>query len=147
MLVLGARQVAHDELHHSYVGTEHLLLACFDVEGNLGLAVLQHLGISREAVLTEITKQAPAGTTDAELMPFTPQARKAFAEALEAAVELGHNYIGCEHLLLGVWRVEKGLGGQVLRGLGVTQDALVGRITELLAGYTTAKKTAPRKKA
>ena len=134
--VLDGAQQAAESLNHNYVGTEHELLALFDVEGGIAATALQQLGITRKAAEKQILERVPKGPQAVTgPLPFTPRARKVLEEAVNAALELKHNYIGTEHLFLGLYRGQDGLAKQVLTALGAERDAAVAKVKELLAGY------------
>lgn len=131
-----ANEVA-ESLNHNYVGTEHQLLALFDTQGGIAARVLADLGIAREAVVAELEETVGRGLTPAPgPQPFTPRARKVLEEAVNVSVELGHNYVGTEHLLLGLYRGQEGLALRILEKLGANRDAVKARVIELLSGYT-----------
>ena len=105
---------------NDYLGTEHLLLAVLREEDGLPVAILKRMGVTREEVRMEVHRNLPQGT---DLMtfddiPFTPRAKKVLELAVEEARLLGHNYIGSEHILLGLIREEEGIGGKILRNIG-----------------------------
>jgi hypothetical protein len=126
-------------LQHNYVGTEHVLLALFDDEDALSRKVLDRLGVDRAAVEAAVLERIGRGArpVDGQEVPWTPRARKVLEETLRVAIELGHNYVGTEHLLLGLYRGQDGLAKQVLEGLGAGGDAAKAVVIELLAGYRT----------
>ncbi|WP_063727955.1 ATP-dependent Clp protease ATP-binding subunit [Streptomyces sp. RTd22] len=104
------------KLNHNHLGTEHILLGLFAVEG-VALTALHNLGISHDAVRDQLLRTAGFGTKPpAGSIPFTVRAKKALEMALKDALTLGHNYIGTEHLLLGLMRESEGAGAQLLRG-------------------------------
>lgn len=162
-----ARGIAVD-MGHNYVGTEHLLLSLFQVDGGLAFEALARLGITRAMVEKQVASRTELTTTGSMYNPgFTPRAAKALAEAVNEALDLGHNYIGTEHLLLGLFRGQDSLAKTVLEELGARADAVRAIVVEMLSGYVDAqqapapaprkaaprsktapaKKTAPRKKA
>lgn len=124
----GARRVvvqAQEEARlggHNHIGTEHLLLALSRDRENLAARVLLRLGVSLDQVRTEALRQAAAGgATPNGSLPFTPEAKTAIEKSLVEARALGHDYIGSEHLLLGVLAEGDGVGAQVLlQDMGVT---------------------------
>ena len=104
------------KLNHNHLGTEHILLGLFAVEG-VAAAALHNLGISHDAVREQLLRTAGFGTKPpAGPIPFTVRAKKALEMALKDALTLGHNYIGTEHLLLGLMRESEGAGARLLRG-------------------------------
>ena len=124
-------------LNHDYIGTEHLLLGLLQEGKGVGAKALEALGITHEAVRQQVEevigrgKQAPR----ASHIPFTPQAKKALELSLREALQIGHNYIGTEHILLGLIREADGPAAQVLVGLGADLDRVRQQVIELLHGY------------
>lgn len=119
-------------LRSQCVGTEHLLLALvFENEG-LAAKTLESLGLSLEEVRRQVTEITGHGQdASPPHVPFTPQVKKALEQSLREALSLGHNYIGTEHLLLGLLRVERGIAARVLTGLGADYDRVRDRVVEL----------------
>lgn len=118
-VIIYAKEEA-EKRQNDYLGTEHLLLAILREEDGLPVAILKRMGITREEIRMEVERNLPPGT---DLMtfddiPFTPRAKKVLELAVEEARLLGHNYIGSEHILLGLIREEEGIGGKILRNLG-----------------------------
>ena len=106
-------------LNHNYIGTEHILLALIHVGEGVGAKTLDSLEISLEAVrhqVEEIIGEGMAAPTGQ--IPFTPRAKKVLELSLREALQLGHSYIGTEHLLLGLLREGEGVAAQVLQKLG-----------------------------
>ena len=124
-------------LQHNYVGTEHLLLALLDDEDALSRKALDRLGVERAAVETAVLERVGRGPhpVAGDAVPWTPRARKVLEETLAVAVELGHNYVGTEHMLLGLYRGQDGLAKQILEQLGAGRDAARSTVVELLSGY------------
>jgi ATP-dependent Clp protease ATP-binding subunit ClpC len=124
-------------LDHDHVGTEHLLLGVtHESIGGLAAKVLESLGIGLETVRQQVEgvtgrgKQAPSGH-----IPFTPQAKEVLRLALSESRVLGHNYIGTEHILLGLIREGDGVAAQVLTGLGADLDGAREQVIRLLEEY------------
>jgi hypothetical protein len=123
-------------LNHNYIGTEHLLLGLVHEGEGVAAQALTQLGVSLEAVRAEVEEvigqgqSAPTGH-----IPFTPRAKKVLELSLREALELGHNYIGTEHILLGLLREGQGVGAQVLVKLGAGRDQVRQVVVQLLAGY------------
>jgi ATP-dependent Clp protease ATP-binding subunit ClpC len=124
-------------LDHNYVGPEHLLLGLtHEGIGGVGPKALESLGISLEAVrqrVEEVTgrgEQAPSGH-----IPFTPQAKEVLKLALDEAVQLGHSYVGTEHVLLGLIREGDSVAAQTLIGLGADLDGAREQVIRLLDAY------------
>jgi ATP-dependent Clp protease ATP-binding subunit ClpC len=118
-IIIYARDEA-EKRQNDYLGTEHLLLAIIREEDSLPVAILKKMGLSTNEIRLEIERNLPTGSnllTFGEI-PFTPRAKKVLELAIEEARLLGHNYIGSEHLLLGLIREEEGIGGKILRSLG-----------------------------
>jgi Clp amino terminal domain, pathogenicity island component len=123
-------------LNHNYIGTEHLLLGLVHEGDGVAAQALTQLDVSLEAVRAEVTEIIGQGT-DAPTghIPFTPRAKKVLELSLREALELGHNYIGTEHILLGLLREGQGVGAQVLVKLGAGRDQVRQVVVQLLAGY------------
>lgn len=135
----GARTEAA-ALNHNYVGTEHQLLALFDTGGGISDVALRELGVERGGIEQDILKTIGRGPTPvASEQPFTPRAAKVVEEAATAAIELGHNYVGTEHLLLAMFRGQAGLGKQLLEKRGVKHDAVLAKVIALLVGFKIQK--------
>ena len=118
-VIIYAKEEA-EKRQNDYLGTEHLLLAVLREEDGLPVAILKRMGVTREEVRMEVHRKLPQGT---DLMtfddiPFTPRAKKVLELSVEEARLLGHNYIGSEHILLGLIREEEGIGGKILRNIG-----------------------------
>lgn len=118
-IIIYAREEA-EKRQNDYLGTEHLLLAILREEDTLPVAILRKMGLSIEELYMEIERNLPAGTNVMTFgdIPFTPRAKKVLELAVEEARLLGHNYIGSEHLLLGIIREEEGIAGKILRNFG-----------------------------
>src|SRR5271166_2158698 len=122
-------------LNHNHIGTEHILLGLIREGGGVAAKALESLGISLEAVrqhvegITGQGQQAPSGH-----IPFTPRAKKVLELSLREALQLGHNYIGTEHILLGLIREGEGAAAQVLVKLGADPSRVRQQVNQLLAG-------------
>jgi len=130
--------LAQDEarmLNHDYIGTEHLLLGLIGEGEGVAARALESLGISLDAVRQQVEQvigrgqQAPSGH-----IPFTPRAKKVMELALREANDLGHSYIGTEHILLGLIREGDGVAAGVLTGLGADRPRVRQQVTQLLGG-------------
>jgi len=122
------------ELRHNYVGTEHMLLALFDGE-SVAAKVLDDLGIRRDVALDAVVERAPRGThATTDPLPFTPRARAALQGTVNVALELGHNYVGTEHILLALFDGE-GVAAEVLTEVGADRAAAKAEVVELLSAY------------
>jgi ATP-dependent Clp protease ATP-binding subunit ClpC len=136
-----ARQVvvlAQEEaraLRHNYIGTEHLLLGILRVNEGLGARVLESLGIRVDEVRAQVTRIIGHGdeVTTGQI-PFTPRAKKVLELSLREALALRHNYIGTEHILLGVVRENEGVGARVLDDFGADADTVRDRVVAMLPG-------------
>ncbi len=120
--------------NHDYIGTEHILLGLIREGEGVAAAVLQKLGLSLENIRLEIEKLVQPGPTTQIIgdIPFTPRSKKALELAAEEARSLGHNYIGTEHLLLGLIREGEGVASQVLLNLGLDLNSVRNEVMELL---------------
>ena len=138
-----ALDAAHEEAvrwHHNYVGTEHQLLGVFAIEGGLAAKALEAMGVTKAAVEKELRGVVPKGPVASPgPHPFTPRARKVLEEAVNVSLELGHNYIGTEHLLLGLYRGQTGLALQILERLGADRDLAKQTVVHLLAGWSPSE--------
>src|SRR5580704_3937799 len=103
-------------LHHDYIGTEHILLGLLSAEGSVAARVLAGLGLTLPGTQEEVTARVGtgSGSRDPKRIPFTPRAKKTLELSLREALALHHNYIGTEHILLGVVREGEGVAAQIL---------------------------------
>ncbi|MBN3040952.1 MAG: ATP-dependent Clp protease ATP-binding subunit [Candidatus Omnitrophica bacterium] len=124
--------------NHDYIGTEHILLGLIREGEGVACAVLQNSGVDLERLRIEIEKLISSGSVGSVLgdIPFTPRAKKALELSAEEARNLGHNYIGTEHILLGLLREEEGIASQVLFSMGVDLKRVKDEIGALLGGST-----------
>ncbi len=120
--------------NHDYIGTEHILLGLIREGEGVAAAVLQKMGLSLENIRLEIEKLVQPGPATQIMgdIPFTPRAKKALELAAEEARALGHNYIGTEHLLLGLIREGEGVASQVLLNLGLDLERVRNEVMEIL---------------
>jgi ATP-dependent Clp protease ATP-binding subunit ClpC len=122
-------------LNHNYIGTEHILLGLIHEGEGVAARALEGMGISLESVRTQVVEiigqgaQAPSGH-----IPFTPRAKKVLELSLREALQLGHNYIGTEHILLGLIREGEGVAAQVLQKLGAELHKVRQTVIQLLSG-------------
>ena len=106
-------------LNHSYIGTEHILLGLIHEGEGVAAKALESLNISLEAVREQVEEIiGQGGSSPSGHIPFTPRAKKVLELSLREALQLGHNYIGTEHILLGLIREGEGVAAQVLVKLG-----------------------------
>ena len=131
-------------LNHNYNGTEHILLGLIHEGEGVAAKALESLGISLEAVRQQTEEiigqgqQAPSGH-----IPFTPRAKKVLELSLREALQLGHNYIGTEHILLGLIREGEGVAAQVLVRLGADLNRVRQQVIQLLHGYQGQERPGP----
>jgi ATP-dependent Clp protease ATP-binding subunit ClpA len=139
---IACAQDAARERQHGYVGTEHLLIGILDEGSNLALKVLSVLDLEVDDVRAELLASLlPASTEVPEHPPFTALAKKALKLATDEAAGLGHNYVGCEHLLLGLLATEDGLASVVLRRMGMDLRSARRAVVTALAGFVHARET------
>ena len=130
-------------LNHNYIGTEHILLGLIHEGEGVAAKALESLGISLDVVREQVQEiigqgqQAPTGH-----IPFTPRAKKVLELSLREALQLGHSYIGTEHILLGLIREGEGVAAQVLVKLNADLNRVRQQVIQLLSGYTGPKETA-----
>ena len=126
-------------LNHNFIGTEHILLGLIHEGEGVAAKALESLGISLEAVREKVEETiGPAGTSTTGSPPFTPRAKKVLELSLREALQLGHNYIGTEHMLLGLVREGEGVAAQVLVSLGADLSRVRQQVIQLLSGYQAA---------
>jgi ATP-dependent Clp protease ATP-binding subunit ClpA len=129
-------------LNHNYIGTEHILLGLLREDEGVAAQALKALGISLETVRQQVEEiigqgeQAPSGH-----IPFTPRAKKVLELSLREALQLGHNYIGTEHILLGLIREGHGVAAQVLVRLGAGLDRVRLQVVELVSAQESESET------
>src|SRR4051812_46023976 len=136
-----ARQVvvlAQDEartLKHNYIGTEHILLGLLREEEGLAARVLDSLDITVEEVRQQVARIVGQGdeATSGQI-PFTPRAKKVLELALREALSLGHNYIGTEHILLGLVRENEGVAARILLDFDADAEKIRNEIIRMLSG-------------
>src|SRR5437763_11231611 len=123
-------------LNHNFIGTEHILLGLIHEGEGVAAKALESLGISLEAVREKVEETiGPAGSSPTGSPPFTPRAKKVLELSLREALQLGHNYIGTEHMLLGLVREGEGVAAQVLVNLGADLSRVRQQVIQLLSGY------------
>ena len=130
--------LAQDEaklLNHNYIGTEHILLGLIHEGEGVAAKALESLGISLEAVRDQVEEiigqgqQVPKGH-----IPFTPRAKRVLELSLREALQMNHNYIGTEHILLGLIREGEGVAAQALLKLGADLNRVRSTVIQLLSG-------------
>jgi hypothetical protein len=131
--VIAAQTAARDR-SHEWIGTEHILLGLFaNDDGNVAVTALARLGVDRATVEHLVDELVPPGTEPVSgHIPFTPRAKKTLEVALREALRLGHNYIGCEHIVLALRRVDDGVAAHVLAEQGITYKKLERTIRDML---------------
>jgi len=124
-------------LNHNYIGTEHILLGLIHEGEGVAAKALESLGISLEAVRDQVEEIiGQGGSSPSGHIPFTPRAKKVLELSLREALQLGHNYIGTEHILLGLIREGEGVAAQVLTKLGADLSRVRQQVIQLLSGYS-----------
>ncbi|MFV0252782.1 MAG: ATP-dependent Clp protease ATP-binding subunit [Beutenbergiaceae bacterium] len=129
-------------LNHNYIGTEHILLGLIHEGEGIAAKTMESLNISLDAVRQQVQdiigegQQAPVGH-----IPFTPRAKKVLELSLREALQLGHNYIGTEHILLGLIREGEGVAAQVLTKLGADLNRVRQQVIQLISGHEGGKET------
>ena len=130
-------------LNHNYIGTEHILLGLIHEGEGVAAKALESLGISLEAVRSQVEEIiGQGGSSPSGHIPFTPRAKKVLELSLREALQLGHNYIGTEHILLGLIREGEGVAAQVLVKLGADLSRVRQQVIQLLSGYAGTKEAA-----
>jgi ATP-dependent Clp protease ATP-binding subunit ClpA len=133
--VIPLAQEEAQRLNHNYIGTEHLLLGLLREGDGVAAKALASLGISLEAVRAQVEELIGQGqTAPTGHIPFTPRAKKVLELSLREALQLGHNYVGTEHILLGLIREGEGVAAQVLARFGADHARLREQVLRLLTG-------------
>ena len=123
-------------LDHNFIGTEHLLLGLIHEGEGVAAKALESLGISLEAVREKVAETVgPSGSSATGSPPFTPRSKKVLELSLREALQLGHNYIGTEHILLGLVREGEGVAATVLQFLGADLARVRQQVIQLLPGH------------
>ncbi len=129
-------------LNHNYIGTEHILLGLIHEGEGVAAKSLESLGISLEAVRAQVEEIiGQGGNSPSGHIPFTPRAKKVLELSLREALQLGHNYIGTEHILLGLIREGEGVAAQVLVKLGADLSRVRQQVIQQLSGYQGSGQT------
>jgi len=144
--------LAHQEaqsFNHEYIGTEHILLGLVKEASGVGANALKNLEIDLHQVRVEVEKLVKSGpdTVTMGKLPQTPRAKKVIEYAIEEARNLNHDYVGTEHLLLGLLREEEGVAAQVLMNLGLNLEDVREAVLELLGSEDGPKAEAPHEPA
>ncbi|MHC4450163.1 MAG: ATP-dependent Clp protease ATP-binding subunit, partial [Planctomycetota bacterium] len=132
--VMGLARQEAQRFNHDYIGTEHILLGLIQEGSGVAADVLKNLDVDLKKIRQEVEKLVSHGTTMVTMgqLPFTPRAKKVLELAYEEASNLGHNYIGTEHLLLGLIREQEGIAAQVLQNIKVRLEDVREEVLELL---------------
>ncbi|HET8620802.1 MAG TPA: Clp protease N-terminal domain-containing protein [Acidimicrobiales bacterium] len=132
--------IAAQSRQHNYVGTEHVLLGLMDDDSSVASDALRKLGVTKAAVEEAVTALVPDGGAPVHgHIPFTPRSKQALENALGEALAMGHNYIGTEHLLLGLHKMTDGLASRVLVERGVEYARLRAEIVAILANIVAGR--------
>lgn len=141
-VVVLAQETAR-EMKHNYIGTEHVLAGLAAEEEGIASRVLGSLGLTADAVKRDIGRDIGAGDEAfSGPIPFTPRSKKVFEMALREALSLGHNYIGTEHVLLGLIRENEGVGARILLEHDIDSEKVRNEVVRMLAG---PRKAEPKK--
>jgi prophage maintenance system killer protein len=129
-------QVEARRLHHNYLGTEHLLLGLLGERDGVAARTLDGLGISLDTVRERVLEIIGEGVQEPQAhLPFTPRAKRVLELALRESLQLGHLYVGTEHILLGLVREGDGVAAQVLNGLGASTERVRDETIRVLTGH------------
>jgi ATP-dependent Clp protease ATP-binding subunit ClpC len=127
------------KINHNYIGTEHLLLGLIQEGEGIAARALETMHVELDAVRSQVVEIIGLGSTPPSgHIPFTPRAKKVLELSLREALQLGHNYIGTEHILLGLIREGEGVAAKVLVKLGVDLERLRNHVLKMLSGATSA---------
>ncbi len=136
---LAAAREEAARLHHEYVGTEHILIGLLRDDGGIAAAVVKNLGVDAEDLIrkTESVVKRGRDATMGPDLPYTSRAKKVLELAMDQALELGHAYVGTEHILLGLLREERGIAAQTLVDSGVTLAKAREELTRVLGAASS----------
>jgi len=139
--VMGLANKEAARFNHDYVGTEHILLGLVRVNSGVAAHVLRNLNVDSKSIRLEVEKLVPPGpkTLTMGQLPLTPRAKKVLELSLEEGHALGHNYVGTEHLLLGLLREHDGVAAQVLMNLGLKLDEVRAEVLNILGASMEAE--------
>jgi hypothetical protein len=121
---------------HNFVGTEHVLLALVAQADSVAVRILTDVGVTNAGIEEQITAALPGGTAASGTPPFTPRANACINQAVREADQLGHGYIGTEHLLLALFVDGEALAAKILTHFGATYDDVRARVIRMLTGIT-----------
>jgi len=142
--VIVASEAAAREHQHHYIGTEHILLGLLVEPEGLAVKAVEACGVTADALRDAVVARLP-GASDQEIpthIPFTAKSKKVLELTLREALRFGHNYIGTEHILLGLIAEDSGLAAEVLRDLGLTDDRVRPELERAFAQIMEARKQA-----
>ena len=124
---------------HNFIGTEHLLLGLARIGEGMAAIVLSNLGLELSVLRQAVEEMVPPGRHPVPMteLPLNPSARRALHFAMEEAKRLGHNYIGTEHILLGLLRERKGVAAQILAGLGIDLEMVIDEVLRILGDQSS----------
>lgn len=133
-IVMQCAAVEAQRFNHEYIGTVHILLGLVKEGSGVAANILNHLGADLRSIRLEVEKIVKSGPDMVTMnnLPHTPRAKKVIEHATEEAFNLNHNYIGTEHLLLGLIRDQDGTAAQVLMNLGLTPEIVRKNVLSLL---------------
>jgi len=132
-------QTAARERNHSRIGTEHVLIGLAGDETSIACRALDHLGLPPDAIAGLVDERTERGERPMRgHIPFTPAAKQVLELTLQEAIELGHHYLGTEHIVLALRRAEDGTAADILADRGVTYDHLRTTVVRLLATARSA---------
>jgi hypothetical protein len=138
VVVLAQEEARH--LNHSHIGTEHILLGLINEKQGVAAIALTELGISLEGARAQVVEIVGQGAEEpSSHIPFTPRAKKVLELALREALQFGHNYIGTEHILLGLIREGEGVAAQVLKSQGASLDRVRQQVIQVLSAQAGAE--------
>ena len=144
ILVLAQQEAV--KLQSDHIGTEHLLLGLAGDPESVASKALESLNINLNTMRSQIVEKLSRAPVEKQEINYTPRAKKSLELAVDEAQNLGHNYVGTEHILLGLMREGEGLAAQILRSLGVDNlDMIRQRVIELLGGVATSNSPAAGK--
>lgn len=132
--VCGLARQAAQRFNHDYIGTEHMLIGLVQEGSGVAASVMANLSVNTAAILAHVGELVSHGTTMVTMgqLPWTPRCKKVLERSLEEARNLGHTYVGTEHLMLAIAYEKEGIAAQVLRNLHINPDDIHRQILELL---------------
>lgn len=142
--IVAAQEAARAHAHH-YTGTEHILLGVLAGKDTVGLAAIEACGVEADALRADVEARmpGPSGEHVPENIPFTAKTKKALELTLREALRLGHNYVGTEHMILGLIAEDSGMAAEALRAHDLTTERFEAEVLRLLNVYLSALPSAP----